>query len=69
MNIETRLAEILTALDRERAVYLVMGGHAARYYGVQRTTADYDLHLKNSTGVAKTGSMVAERSRSSRSRI
>jgi hypothetical protein len=45
MNIETRLAEILTALDAAGAVYLVMGGHAARYYGVQRTTADYDLHV------------------------
>jgi hypothetical protein len=45
MNIEARLAEILTALDNAGAVYLVMGGHAARYYGVERNTADYDLHL------------------------
>jgi hypothetical protein len=45
MNFEARLAEILTALDSVGTKYLVMGGHAARYYGVQRNTADYDLHL------------------------
>ena len=25
--------------------YLVMGGHAVRYYGVDRNTHDYDFHL------------------------
>jgi hypothetical protein len=45
VNIETRLAEILAVLDGCGMVYLVMGGHAARYYGVERTTADYDLHV------------------------
>ncbi len=45
MNSETRLAEILTALDQLGWSYLVMGGHAARYYGVSRNTVDYDLCL------------------------
>ncbi len=45
MNSETRLAQILAALDQLGWSYLVMGGHAARYYGVSRNTLDYDLHL------------------------
>jgi hypothetical protein len=45
VNSEARLAEILSALDQLDWSYLVMGGHAARYYGVSRNTADYDLHI------------------------
>lgn len=45
MNPETRLAEIVTALEAVGLTCLVMGGHAARYYGLQRNTNDYDLHL------------------------
>lgn len=45
MNPEARLADILTALESVGLSYLVLGGHAARYYGVSRTTSDYDLHL------------------------
>jgi hypothetical protein len=45
MNAEHRLSEILTELDQLGVTYLVMGGHAARYYGIQRTTIDYDLHI------------------------
>jgi hypothetical protein len=42
---EGRLAEIVTALGELELRCLVMGGHAVRYYGVERNTLDYDLHL------------------------
>jgi hypothetical protein len=45
VNAEARLAEILAALDELGWSYLVMGGHAARYYGVSRNTIDFDLHV------------------------
>lgn len=45
MSGPARLAEIATALDRLGLPYLVMGGHAVRYYGVDRNTIDYDLHV------------------------
>lgn len=40
-----RLAAIAAALDTVGLPYLVMGGHAVRYYGVDRNTIDYDLHV------------------------
>jgi hypothetical protein len=40
-----RLAAIAGALEEVGLTYLVMGGHAVRYYGVDRNTVDYDLHL------------------------
>jgi hypothetical protein len=45
VNAEQRLAEIVTALEEAGLSCLVLGGHAARYYGLSRTTNDYDLHL------------------------
>ncbi|MGH7172119.1 MAG: hypothetical protein ACRELG_17735, partial [Gemmataceae bacterium] len=45
VNPEARLAEIVTALEAVGLSCLVMGGHAVRYYGLQRNTNDYDLHL------------------------
>jgi hypothetical protein len=45
VNPEARLADIVTALQAVGLTCLVMGGHAARYYGLQRNTNDYDLHL------------------------
>jgi hypothetical protein len=45
VNPELRLAEVVTALEGVGISYLVMGGHAVRYYGVSRNTIDYDLHL------------------------
>lgn len=45
MNAANRLAEIVSALERLGIPYLVMGGHAARYYGVERNTIDFDLHI------------------------
>jgi hypothetical protein len=45
VNAALRLAEIVTALKQVGLTVLVMGGHAVRYYGFDRTTIDYDLHL------------------------
>lgn len=45
MNPEVRLAEILDALEAVGLSCLVLGGHAVRYYGLSRTTNDFDLHL------------------------
>jgi hypothetical protein len=42
---ETRLAEIVTALEGASVTCLVMGGHAVRYYGLSRNTIDFVLHL------------------------
>lgn len=48
MNTALRLAEIVTALEQVELTALVMGGHAVRYYGFERNTIDYDLHLSPS---------------------
>jgi hypothetical protein len=40
-----RLAAIVTALEGLGIPHLVMGGHAVRYYGVDRNTIDFDLHI------------------------
>lgn len=45
MNAEERLAQVVSALEEVGITYLVMGGHAVRYYGVGRNTIDYDLQL------------------------
>ena len=45
MNPAERLADIVSALDGVGAKCLVMGGHACRYYGIDRNTNDFDLHL------------------------
>ncbi len=45
MNPEERLAGIVTALESVGLSYLVMGGHAVRFYGLQRNTIDFDFHL------------------------
>jgi hypothetical protein len=42
---EERLAAIVTALESVGLSCLVMGGHAVRYYGLQRHTNDFDLTL------------------------
>lgn len=44
-----RLCAIAAALEEVGLPYLVMGGHAVRYYGVDRNTADYDPHLSVNT--------------------
>jgi hypothetical protein len=45
VSADLRLAGIIESLESVGVSCLVMGGHAARYYGVQRTTVDFDLHL------------------------
>lgn len=45
MNPEERLAAIVTALESVGLSCLVMGGHAVRYYGLNRHTNDFDLTL------------------------
>ena len=45
MSPDSRLAEIITALEAVGLDCLIMGGHAVRFYGLDRNTADYDLHL------------------------
>lgn len=45
MNPDERLASIVAALESVGLTHLVMGGHAVRFYGLQRNTTDFDLHL------------------------
>jgi hypothetical protein len=40
VNPALRLAEIVTALEQVGLTVLVMGGHAVRYYGLDRNTSD-----------------------------
>jgi hypothetical protein len=42
-----RLATIVAALEAAGLQCLVMGGHAVRFYGFERNTVDFDLHLAN----------------------
>lgn len=44
MTVEERLVQIASALDRVGLKFLIMGGHAVRYYGVSRDTFDFDFH-------------------------
>jgi hypothetical protein len=45
VNLDARLADIVAALEAVGLNCLVMGGHAVRFYGVDRNTGDFDLHL------------------------
>ena len=45
MTPDRKLAEVVTALEAVGVRSLVMGGHAVRYYGLDRITDDFDLHL------------------------
>jgi hypothetical protein len=45
VNPEVRLAEIVAALEAAGIPCLVMGGHAVRYYGLNRNTIDFDVHV------------------------
>lgn len=49
MSAEQRLAQIAEALQDIGLECLVMGGHAARYYGIDRNTADFDFCVGAST--------------------
>jgi hypothetical protein len=45
VNTETRLAEIVTALEEVGVTRLIMDGHAVRFYGFNRSTVDFDLNV------------------------
>jgi hypothetical protein len=45
LNPEERLAAIVAALESVGLSCLVMGGHAVRFYGLQRYTNDFDLTI------------------------
>jgi hypothetical protein len=45
LNAAVRLAKIVAALEQVGLTVLVLGGHAVRYYGIDRNTIDYDLHI------------------------
>jgi hypothetical protein len=44
MSAEQRLAELAESLKEVGLDALVMGGHAVRYYGVDRNTVDFDFY-------------------------
>ncbi len=46
MTPEQRLAQLVAALEQAGLAFLVMGGHAVRYYGVQRNTVDFDFVIQ-----------------------
>lgn len=50
MNIVEHLNQITSALDELDVSYLVMGGHAVRYYGFRRETTDHDLYIPAEIG-------------------
>ena len=45
MTPEERLAAIAQALESVAITCLVMGGHAVRFYGLERYTNDFDFTL------------------------
>ncbi len=47
MNLEARLADVVCALEQVGVASLVMGGHAVRFYGLARSTNDFDLHVSS----------------------
>ena len=67
MSPEERLASIVSSLESVGISCLVMGGHAVRYYGLQRYTNDFDLTLAPevwddlSERLARTGMFVGTR--------
>ena len=51
MNADERLASIVTALESVGLHYLVMGGHAVRFYGLQRNTMLYPHFTKKAASL------------------
>jgi hypothetical protein len=45
VSIHERLAQIASALQALGLRFLVLGGHAVRFYGIDRNTLDFDLHV------------------------
>ena len=68
MNPESRLAEIVAALEGAGIPCLVMGGHAVRFYGLSTNTFDFDLHLAPESRAARSQGMNPQKSRRPRLR-
>lgn len=51
MNVAARLLEVTDGLTEAGLHFLIMGGHAVRYYGVDRNTVDFDFHLSTEDAV------------------
>jgi hypothetical protein len=45
VNATPRLLEVSEALRETGVQFLIMGGHAARHYGIDRNTLDVDVHV------------------------
>ena len=45
MSPTARLLEVTDTLAKSGLGFLIMGGHAVRYYGVDRNTLDFDFHI------------------------
>jgi len=60
LNPVKRLAKIVSALDRLGIPILVMGGHAARYYGIEQVSSGIQLTMiftpRSSIGTVSTRS-------------
>ncbi|MEW6303099.1 MAG: hypothetical protein AB1705_06490 [Verrucomicrobiota bacterium] len=52
MNPTDKFLHVLAALQKAGLQPLVMGGHAVRYYGVDRNTLDFDFHLSVESAAA-----------------
>jgi predicted nucleotidyltransferase len=44
---------LLTALNKHKVEYIVIGGYAVNYHGYRRTTGDIDLWIKPDNGLNK----------------
>src|SRR5262245_19093189 len=52
VNPATRLAQVVTALEQVGLTALVMGGHAVRYYGIDRNPIGHGLGRGGAGGVS-----------------
>jgi len=46
MKLETSHIRLLRSFCRHKVDYMLVGGHAAIYYGVERTTSDIDILIR-----------------------
>lgn len=49
MTADERRAEVVGVLETVGVSVLIMGGHAAQFYGIQRTTIDFDVQTAPET--------------------
>ena len=55
MSPTARVLEVTDALAKSGLQFLIMGGHAVRYYGVDRNTLDFDFHINAEDAEGLTG--------------